>query len=315
MSCILNKKYCHELLHEHGLLVARPVDIPLPKTSILSFDETNDDKYLSDFTTYQKLVGKLIYLTNTRHDISYVVHCLSQHMHSPLQSHFKAALRTRLSILKLEGILLNSIFFWVRLLCHGKAKNKLVYLKVLLKHDTEIAANPVFHERTKHFELDVHFVREKVLAGINKTMKVSSDLQTADIFTKSLGVVQHILCCKKLGMLDVFIGELVGKDSWRKIHVLKKGKKIQAHQPEGGKVAGVKVVQVKLVVLVKLVQGRSLVKLLVQGRPQVNQVVLFKLVQGRYSVKLLVQGRPQVNLVVLVNPVHHKAQQLVQGVP
>nr|GEU40612.1 putative ribonuclease H-like domain-containing protein [Tanacetum cinerariifolium] len=43
----------------------------------------------------------------------------------------------------------------------------------------QIAANPIFHERTKHFELDVHFVREKVLAGVIKTVKVCSNMQTA----------------------------------------------------------------------------------------------------------------------------------------
>ncbi|GJS50954.1 ribonuclease H-like domain-containing protein [Tanacetum coccineum] len=91
--CMSQRKYCLELLYEYGLLAARPTDIPLPKNSVLSFDETTNDKYLSDFTTYQKLVGKLIYLTNTRPDISYDVHCLSQHMHSPLQSYFKASLR------------------------------------------------------------------------------------------------------------------------------------------------------------------------------------------------------------------------------
>nr|GEZ05553.1 hypothetical protein [Tanacetum cinerariifolium] len=35
----------------------------------------------------------------------------------------------------------------------------------------QIAANLVFHERTKHFELDVHFVKEKVLTGVIKTVK------------------------------------------------------------------------------------------------------------------------------------------------
>ncbi|GKC75861.1 ribonuclease H-like domain-containing protein [Tanacetum coccineum] len=91
--CMSQRMYCLELLHEYGLLAARPVDIPLPENTILSFEETANDKFLSNFTTYQKLVGKLIHLTNTRPDISYVVHYLSQHMHSPLQSYFKAALR------------------------------------------------------------------------------------------------------------------------------------------------------------------------------------------------------------------------------
>ncbi|GKA11892.1 ribonuclease H-like domain-containing protein [Tanacetum coccineum] len=91
--CMTQRKYCMELLHKYGLLAARPVDIPLPENTILSCDETENDKYHFDFTTYQKLVRKLIYLTNTRPDISYDVHCLSQHMHSHLQSHFKSSLR------------------------------------------------------------------------------------------------------------------------------------------------------------------------------------------------------------------------------
>ncbi|GKE27551.1 ribonuclease H-like domain-containing protein, partial [Tanacetum coccineum] len=37
----------------------------------------------------------------------------------------------------------------------------------------QIAGNPVFHKRTKYIELDVHFVRENVLAGVIKTVKVS----------------------------------------------------------------------------------------------------------------------------------------------
>nr|GEY55313.1 putative reverse transcriptase, RNA-dependent DNA polymerase, Gag-polypeptide of LTR copia-type [Tanacetum cinerariifolium] len=57
--------------------------------------------------------------------------------------------------------------------------------------------------------------REKVLAGVIKTVKVLSNSQTADIFTKCLGVVQHCLCCRNLGMQDVFAGELVGKEKER----------------------------------------------------------------------------------------------------
>lgn len=91
--CLNQRKYCLELLHEYGLLACRPVMTPLPENIVLNHKETEDDKYLKNFTAYQKLVGKLIYLTLTRPDIAYDVHRLSQHMHSPLQSHFEIGLR------------------------------------------------------------------------------------------------------------------------------------------------------------------------------------------------------------------------------
>ncbi|KAL1206083.1 Retrovirus-related Pol polyprotein from transposon RE2 [Cardamine amara subsp. amara] len=50
-----------------------------------------------------------------------------------------------------------------------------------------IATNPVFHERTKHVELDLHFVRDEVLSS-NITLKhVPTQFQLADILTKPKG--------------------------------------------------------------------------------------------------------------------------------
>ena len=49
-----------------------------------------------------------------------------------------------------------------------------------------MSRNPVHHRRTKHIELDIHFVREKVAIGELRVTHVPSARQLADVFTKGL---------------------------------------------------------------------------------------------------------------------------------
>ncbi|KAL3338038.1 hypothetical protein AABB24_030290 [Solanum stoloniferum] len=49
-----------------------------------------------------------------------------------------------------------------------------------------LSGNPVQYQRTKHIEMDIHFVREKVARGQVRVLHVPSRYQIADIFTKGL---------------------------------------------------------------------------------------------------------------------------------
>jgi Reverse transcriptase (RNA-dependent DNA polymerase) len=84
---ISQRKYVLDLLKETGKLGCKPASTPIDINMKLNAE---DGELLEDINQYQKLVGKLIYLTVTRPDLSFAVSQVSKFMHAPRIPHLDA---------------------------------------------------------------------------------------------------------------------------------------------------------------------------------------------------------------------------------
>nr|KYP36274.1 Retrovirus-related Pol polyprotein from transposon TNT 1-94 [Cajanus cajan] len=264
---LCQRKYTLDLLSDTGMLASKPVSTPMDYSTHLS---ASSGTPFTDTAAYRRLVGRLIYLTNTRPDITYAVQQLSQFVSNPTTAHRQALFRilcylkgtpgsgiflsvnssvqlrafsdydwagcpdTRRSITGFAVYLGDSLISWKskKQITVSRSSSEAEYralatttcelqwLSYLLKDfhidlispsilycdnqfALQIASNPIFHERTKHIEIDCHIVRDKVSTGLLKLLPVSSSLQLADILTKPLSPFVFHSHYSKLGMLNI----------------------------------------------------------------------------------------------------------------
>ncbi|GJW47294.1 ribonuclease H-like domain-containing protein [Tanacetum coccineum] len=89
------------------------------------------------------------------------------------------------------GVHLVIVFSWEIIYFHGQPNDNILSLDRVMKLSTEVLLMLLpklhgFHQRTKHIEIDIHFVRDMVARGQVRVLHVPSRYQYADIFTKGL---------------------------------------------------------------------------------------------------------------------------------
>ncbi|KAL5569236.1 hypothetical protein UlMin_025811 [Ulmus minor] len=87
---VSQRPYALQLLADIGYLGCKPAVTPMEPNLKLSQDEGD---LLPDASLYRRLIGKLLYLTITRRDLSYAVNRVSQFLAQPRLPHFKAVQR------------------------------------------------------------------------------------------------------------------------------------------------------------------------------------------------------------------------------
>ncbi|GFS33074.1 hypothetical protein Acr_00g0026190 [Actinidia rufa] len=167
----------------------------------LAMISAESGELLPDPSIYQRLVGRLIYLTNTRPDLTFVVSIVSQFMHSSCTSHLDAVYH----ILRyLKSCPDRGFFYNKKQAIVSRSSAEAEYRAMAQGTTIMLSSDSVLHERTKHIEVDIHFIREKVRSGVITPSFVPSYAQTTDMFTKSIGPSLLKSSLVKLGLVDIF---------------------------------------------------------------------------------------------------------------
>nr|GEY53195.1 ribonuclease H-like domain-containing protein [Tanacetum cinerariifolium] len=174
------KKYACELLERANMVNCNPSWTPVDTDSKLG----PEGVAVQDHTLYRSLAGGLQYLTFTRPDLSYVVQQISLYMHDPREPHFAA-------IKRILRYVRGTVDFGLQL--YASATTSFVGAEAEYRGVANVVVKTAWlrnlllqHQRTKHTEIDIHFVRDMVQTGHIRVLHVPSRYQYADIFTKGL---------------------------------------------------------------------------------------------------------------------------------
>ncbi|KAL8116277.1 hypothetical protein AgCh_022686 [Apium graveolens] len=139
----------------------------------------------------------------------FLVQVLSQFLATPRSDHLQAAHKVIRSSAEAEYRSMADTCCEVTWLLNlFKAFGISTLTPVTLFYDNKsaiyIASNVVFHERTKHIEIDCHLIREKIKLGMIRPAHINTTMQPADIFTKALPSALLLQFSSNLGLCNLF---------------------------------------------------------------------------------------------------------------
>eukprot|EP00253_Pinus_taeda_P011789 PITA_11789 len=207
-------KYVCDLLHYFHMEDCKPAPSPFQSGVKLSVTCTSPKV---DATLYRQLVGKFLYLTHTRPDLSFAVGLIAGFMQNPREIHWKAAKRLLRYVRGYVFTLGSGTITWA---CKKQcaislssaeaeyrgaveASKEALWLRQILsefgfqqQHPTtlwcdnqnaiQLCKDLVQHQRSKQIELHMHFIRKLIHDHVLEVQYCSTDDQVADIFTKAL---------------------------------------------------------------------------------------------------------------------------------
>ncbi|KAI0495152.1 hypothetical protein KFK09_025301 [Dendrobium nobile] len=148
-----------------------------------------EEKPCTNQLLYRQLVGALQYLTLTRLDISYAVSKKQPTVaRSSTEAEYKALASAAIEIIWLRQLL-------QELDCKQRSSTPLYCDNTSA---LALANNLVYHSRTKHIDVDCHFIRNCIKDQTIHVHHISSKDQLADLFTKSLPIALFRLISSKL---------------------------------------------------------------------------------------------------------------------
>lgn len=104
----------------------------------------------------------------------------------------------------------SELVWLTRLLTHSEIQISSTMVFCDNQSAIHLASNPAPHERSKHIDIDYHFIRELVQSKLIKLIHVKSQHQIADLFTKALPYPQFSSLIPKLGIHNIYSPPLRG---------------------------------------------------------------------------------------------------------